>query len=484
MSRSAPILSLAAFAGAALAAALLGGCVNQAKDIAAYRRVLDQGRPKPSPLEPGEKLTLARALALANADNEQLASQGETYLQALIQKHRAFASFLPTVSFQPSFTVEQAPKGTVAPTAPGAPPESAAQAAASQGGYVQSGGVLRRLEAPVVGDLDFSFRNIPLLKGAEFTVAQEKQLLLDAQGTILLNVAQTYYQIVISTRQVAVLRHSLALQEARVRNLQGELDVRLARPLDLLQAQANESATRTALLEAENDARDGRRTLAVLIGASDVDGPLDDATVASGPEPPVGQYVARALANRQDLAAAQDAVKAAQQAVHAAVAEYYPSVSLNVAGYLYEQNYADASKWNAVLLGNLPVFTAGQIKDDVRTAWSRLRQAALAESYLRREVEQGVRTAYDNLVTSDSLLAELHREVQASAQAYRQSVQMEQHGLAIPLDVLTAQDTLLDSELDYVRESFSRTIFYLDLIRSAGDLTPDTPAALTWASAG
>jgi outer membrane protein TolC len=457
------------------AAGLLAGCVNQTKEVQTYRDVLDDHQPKPKPLEPGETLTLERALALANADNEQIASQGETYLQSLIAKNRAFAAFLPTVSFQPNFTVEQAPGGTASPVAPGAPSTSAAAAAASAGGYVRDGHVLRRFEAPVVGGMNFSFGSVPNFKSAELTVVQQRQLLVDAQATILLNVAQAYYQVLISTRQAAVLQDSLALQEARVRDLRGRYQARLALALEVSQALSDEAATRLQLTQASSDVRNGRRTLAVLIGTSQVDGPLVDGAQPPDQPAPMASYVDRALTRRQDLLAAQAAVKAARYAVDAAVAEYYPSVSLNAAAFLYRQDYANASKWDGILLANLPIFSAGAIKADVRDAWSRLRQAALFESYLHREIEQGVRTSYDNFATSGSELADLRREVQASSDAYRQSVQLEGNGLAIPLDVLTAQDALLNSQLQYASEAYDRTIFYLDLIRATGDLNPRTP---------
>jgi outer membrane protein TolC len=250
--------------------------------------------------------------------------------------------------------------------------------------------------------------------------------------------------------------------------------------LDVSQAKSDESATQVLLSRARNDVRNGRRTLALLIGAAEVDGPLVGATVVQAPLSPAKDYVDRALAGRQDLLAAQDAVREARYGVKAAVAEYYPTVSLNVAAYLYEENYADASKWNGILSANLPLFTGGAIRADVRDAWSRLRQAALFESYLRREIEQGVRTAYDNLLTSEIVLLDLGREVHASEQAYQEAVQEEKSGLAIPLDVLTAQDALLNSRLQYASESFNRTIFLLDLIRSLGDLDPATPDKLHW----
>jgi len=464
------------------AAGFFAGCVDQSKEVQTYREVLDDHLPKPKPLEPGETLTLERALALANADNEQLASQGETYLQALINKNRAFAGFLPTVAFQPNFTIEQAPRGMASPVAPGAPAESAAAAAASAGGFVQRGSTLQRFEAPVVGNMNLSYYSVPNFRSAEMTVVQQRQLLIDARGTILLNVAQAFYQVLISTRQEAVLQDSLKLQEARVRDVEGRFKVRLALQLEVSQALSDEAATRVLLTQTSNDVRNGRRTLALLIGAPKVDGKLADESLLPDQLAPMSTYVDRALAGRQDLLAAKAAVKAARFAVDAAISEYYPSVSLNVAGFLYREDFANATKWDGILLGNLPIFSAGTIKADVRAAWSRLRQAALFESYLRRQIQQGVQTAYDNFATSGGELADLGREVQAASDAYQQSVQLEKNGLAIPLDVLTAQNTLLNAQLQYANAAYGRNIFYMDLVRSVGDLSPRTPAELRMAA--
>ena len=135
------------------AAGILAGCVvDQSREVRTYRKVLDGQEPKPKPLEPGETLTLGRALALANADNEQIASQGEAYLQALIEKNRTFAAFLPTVSFQPNFTVEEAPGETPRRPPPARRPWSAASAAASAGATCRTAaccaGWRRRSSAP------------------------------------------------------------------------------------------------------------------------------------------------------------------------------------------------------------------------------------------------------------------------------------------------------------------------------------------------
>jgi hypothetical protein len=79
------------------------------------------------------------------------------------------------------------------------------------------------------------------------------------------------------------------------------------------------------------------------------------------------------------------------------------------------------------------------------------------------------------------VITELRNEVQGIAGRLRPVCAVGEVGLAIPLDVLTAQDQLLNSELQYASESFTRTILLLDLIRASGDLDPSTPRHLSWA---
>src|SRR6185295_10839406 len=102
-----------------------------------------------------------------------------------------------------------------------------------------------------------------------------------------------------------------------------------------------------------------------------VTGPLVDEFRVPADRPAEPEFEQQALALREDLRADQFAIEAARESVRAAVAQYYPSVSLNTAGFLYREFFSDASKWNAILSANLPIFSAGIIEADVRSAWSR-----------------------------------------------------------------------------------------------------------------
>ncbi len=69
------------------------GCkVDQEKEIATYRRVLEADvKGNVIRLAPGEPVSLTRVMLLANQDNERLNIEGENFLQAIIAKKRLLA---------------------------------------------------------------------------------------------------------------------------------------------------------------------------------------------------------------------------------------------------------------------------------------------------------------------------------------------------------------------------------------------------------
>jgi outer membrane protein TolC len=398
-------------------------------------------------------------MLLANLLNETLASQGETYLQALIAENRAAAAFMPTVSLAPSINwSKQQGTGFAGFTFGGT------TFAASSGA-----GIIRDINVPVEaqGNLFNGFGDVAAQREAHATVEQNRQLLLDQQATLLLNVVQTYYSVLRAEAQVRVLNHSLELQNERVRDMQARMALGAARPLDLAQTLGDQAGTRVSLLTAANSVRDSRYALANLLGMPVVDGPLLDDFVPPDPLPPAGDFQRRAQADRQDLLAAHAAVSAARQGVQVAVSKYYPSISANASYLLYGQP-SGQSLWSLALQGTMPIFSAGTIEADVRTAWSRYRQAVLDDSRIARQADDDVRTAYDNTDSSGRKIVELKAQVAANQQAYDLAERSYSLGGTTNLDRLTAQDNLLNAQLQLVSEEYNHKIYYLDLLRATG----------------
>jgi outer membrane protein TolC len=260
------------------------------------------------------------------------------------------------------------------------------------------------------------------------------------------------------------------VQDARVRDIVGRQEAGLARPLDVAQTEAQAAATRVTLITARNDVVNGRTALALLTAAPVRQAPLIDQFAPPASLPPVGEMQEIAVHARRDLLAAEDARRAARQNVEVAFGQYYPSVSLNGNLFIYRESVPDLRDWDALLRANIPIFSAGIIEQDVREAWSLYRQSAAAQSLLRRQVEQEVEIAHQNLRATAQRIDELEVQLRAAQQAFNQADQSYSVGLATNLERVTAQEQLLSAELQLTSARFDRTLSYLSLARATGTL--------------
>ncbi|HEX8914865.1 MAG TPA: TolC family protein, partial [Humisphaera sp.] len=457
-----------------VASAILTGCaVDESKEVALYRQVLDGPNAKKVAYEAGAPLSLSQALLLANQHNERLEVAGEDYVQALVDKDRAAATFFPTVTLVPSF--------------------SKADASTDAGGRRLNGGLtndpteLAGRSSNATGDSNWDtpvnanwnvfrgFRDLATLRRAASQIDRFKALLLDLKATVMLDVATAYYQVLRSEATVRVLENSSRLQDARVAEMTARDRVGSARKLDVAQARAQAANTRAQLAAARADVRNARTLLAFLTNAPVADAPLVDRLGVPAGATDVAEALARAETGRQNLVAARQATLAAAQGVQGAVGEYYPSVTINFNYYLSRDSSPEDSLWNGLVSVNVPLFTAGRIHADVRTALSQLRQAKSGEQLARREVEQQVRQAIENLRASQARLTELRVAVEAAQQALDVAEGNYQAGSGIYLERLVAQDQLLNAQLQYATEDFTLKLNYLNVLRATGELR-DPPA--------
>jgi outer membrane protein TolC len=426
-----------------LVCVLLIGCVDQKKEVATYRKVIDGNKPAATQISPDKVLTLTNALELA----EQLSLLGENYLQALIEKDKAFSAFLPTVDLSGSWS------------------------------YQSSGGISPRhsqnFNASVPGQWNIfnGFRDYYTLKSTDQTIEQQKQLIFDGEQTVLLDVAQTYYQVLTSEQSVEVLGNSLKAQQENVRTLEQQFAAGSARKLDVAQAQAQASQTYVSLLEAQASVRTSRAMLAFLVDAPIRDNPLRDDFQAPNSVAAVDEWIAAAEAARQDLIAADAAVRAARYNVEVAIGQYYPSLSLNTGYDIYSRPLQPGTFWSTLLDFNVPIFTGGLINAQVRQAWSIFRSASLTQSQLKRQIDQNVRIAFVNLDLARQELPELQTQVVAARDEYYLSDMLYKNGGGTYLNVLQAQATLLSTQLQLTTEQFAQKTAYFNLLRTAGKLS-------------
>lgn len=436
--------------------ALTGCTVDQRRDVALYRDVVDL--PGAITHEPGAPLSLEQALRLTNAANERLSLEGENYLQALIDRQRTAASLLPTLDLFGNLTFRDRAGG-------------GGESGGGEGGGSQSRRTLFDAGLGAQYTLFTGLTDFNRARAAKLTAEQRRWLLLDLREALLLETAQAYYAVLQAERLVQVLESSVAVQEQRLRDIRARQEVGFARPLDVAQIEAQASDTRVALLDARNQAANARSALALLTGAEVHASPLTDEFSPPDAIPDLDHLLALAYDRRQDLIAAAEAARAARFNVDAEIGRYYPTVSVNLDYFLTRDTAPTDRDWAGLLSINLPIFSAGRIDADVRDAWSRFRQAILNHSLTRRQIRRDVETEHQNLTATAHRVQELRYQVQAAAEALRQAEAAYQAGLGTNLERIAAQDQLLSAEVRLVSEEFNAKVAYLAALRAAGVLT-------------
>jgi outer membrane protein len=429
-----------------LLAVLAGGCtVDQEAEVRQYREVLDPplaDMPAVDP-SPATALTLREALASANRHNESLAIEGERYVQAIIERRRSVANFLPTVNLVPVWSWRADPGGGSTFDVPGE-----------------------------IGVTLNAFSDVARYWRDGFRIEAARHRLLDQQEQLLLDVARSYYQVLRSQATLEVLRQSVETQEQRLRDAQGRLAVGVGRPVDVALIASQVSDTRTRYINARRDVAVSRLRLSLLTWLELSRRELsDDYDVPDAPID-LDRLLADATSHRLDLLATEQALAAARQDVEVATGQYFPSLSADLAAFLYRESVPDSRGLEALVRLNLPIFSAGRIEADVREAWSFYREADLLRSLVRRQVWEQVQAAAVELQASKDRLAEARVQLASAEQAYRQAEESARVGRGTELERILAQDDLLEAQLRVASETYDRKIFYLDLLRVTGRLTP------------
>ncbi len=433
----------------------LSGCVNQKKEVAHYRRIL-HAKPAGAAVKIPAVLTLSQAMRLANNNNEALAISGENYLQALIAKDKAFATFMPHIGIGASdFQMHGY-----------APP---AGFPSSITDFYQT----HYANVPLASTLNVNvLKDATAISSANLVSGQRKAAMLDLQSSLLLEVAQTYYRVLSDARAVAVLKQTLKVQQARVTMVTHEFKAGVALRLTVLQSLSDEANTRVQLTQARNNVVRGRATLAYLIGAANLHHTrlLND----FNPKihlPTLAQLQKIAWSQRQDLKASEDKVAAEEKNVQAVYEQYFPSVAINFDTFLYKGQFPTDSWWSGLFSVNMPLFEGGEIYADLRTAYSQYRQALLEAAQLRRHIGEEVTIARADWLSGLQLERNLKTEVASAQAAYHQAEHSFKAGLATNLDVITAQDQDLAAHLAYQQSRFQTRINLLNVFRVSGRLT-------------
>ncbi|MGC3965458.1 MAG: efflux transporter outer membrane subunit [Rhodocyclaceae bacterium] len=247
-------------------------------------------------------------------------------------------------------------------------------------------------------------------------------------------------------RAVDIRRQSVALFDERYRN-------GLETKGSLSEAQARMAAVEGELLALDEDIGLMRNRLAALLGA----GP-DRGIALTRPNVALDQafglpqaLAAHLLGRRPDVVAARMLVESQQHTIERAKAEFYPDVNLTAFIGVQSLGLDMLTRPGSDLGGigpaiSLPLFTAGRLQGQLRGATAGYDEAVANYDLTVTQALHEVADAATSRKALDGRLAKAREAVRSAADSHRVATERYAGGLANYLEVLYAEDGLLDAQ--------------------------------------
>lgn len=387
-------------------------------------------------------ITFADAIALALDRNTTLRQAGNNAAADDIAVRRAAYQFLPRLSASGQGS---RPFGTESPDD------------------------TRSLSAGISADVTLfdGFGNIASLRGARLAQSAGRDDLQQSRRTVIFTVVANYLALIQQQEQLRVQRENLAAADSLERQI-GEYVKAGARTVaDLYQQQATVANARLNVVEADRAWRlaqaDLMQTLQLpageevvfeipalradtsgLAGAPD----LRSETQSTATSPALDSLLQRAYVQRADLSAERNRSATADQAVRAAGAAGWPSLSLSAgygssytsaAGGSFSEQF-DSGRGGSLALGlSLPLFDRGANRANLELARLQADNSRLALESQRQTVGIEVQRAWLNLRAAGEQKLAAEAQDRASERSMQTSQERYQAGAATFVELAQAR---------------------------------------------
>lgn len=347
-----------------------------------------------------------------------------------------------------------------------------------QGSVSSFGGeaALKTYTIPVGLDLeiDLSGRITANKRAAGATLGKAESNARAVRSRLIASVARTYYTLAMLDGQIAVSENSLKSWNEIIRVLEAQKRVGDATDAGIAQALGSKYSVEASLATLRHTRKSNENTLCALVGI-----PLQEIECSGFGTIELPKSLSKGvslslLAGRPDVREAEYALEETFYSVEVARGAFYPSLTLSgTAGWTNNSGAAIVNPGNWLLnaLGQLtqPLFNRGRNIANLKIAKASYEQALL--TFRQSLLDAGVEV---NTALSHRQAATERREVTAlRVAALEKAVEatrllMQHSGDATYLEVIAAQQALLNAELERVENNYELADSAIELYTALG----------------
>lgn len=304
------------------------------------------------------------------------------------------------------------------------------------------------------------------IEGLEAEFEGIKQKVIYEAIIAYLNVLRDTRLVDLSKKNVSVLQQQLNATISRFQL--GELTrTDVAQAKAALEAATSILASREGILYLANHSFE----MAVGIKPSDLD------TNIRLPSLPKSEAEAKGFATKFSLELKANAIseKRANYLLKASQSKRWPTLQLSTSLSAGETAaHQDFSNFGFSLTGSIPIYKGGSLKSGERKAQANLELSMINAEQSRLRVEQAVVAAWSDYEVSSAIIIARTREVEATQLAYQGTLEETRLGARTILDVLNAEQTVMNAETDLETARSSRLAAGFRVLLETGTLTAST----------
>jgi outer membrane protein len=414
--------------------------------------------------------TLESALVQAYQNNPTLNSQRAGVRATDENVPQALSGYRPRVSLNAtggeqsvSTTVVSNPQRT-----PGTP-----STYFTQSGYTGTYGA----GATISQTLFNGFQTANRTRQAEAQVLAARANLRLSGQTVLLNAVTAYMNLLRDTAILDLQKRNVEVLQEQLRQVRDRFNVGEVTRTDVAQSESRLAAGRSQVLTAESNFKSSGATYRQVIGSAP--GRLTPATSVDRFSPhSLVVAIGSGSAAHPSVTTAQYNIDVAQKQVNVAEGALYPTLSLQGN---FQKNYYPVGalntveSYNASVLGQLsvPIYQGGAEYSAIRQAKETLGQKRLDMDAARDQVRQTIVQSWGQLEAAKANIDATTSQVQAAEIALNGVREEARVGQRTTLDVLNAQQELVNARVALVTAQRDRVVASYTLLAAVGRLAPE-----------
>ncbi|GGK40223.1 MULTISPECIES: efflux transporter outer membrane subunit [Flavobacteriaceae] len=293
------------------------------------------------------------------------------------------------------------------------------------------------------------------------------------QTQIVASIASTYYQLLALDAQVKVAEKTLINRVESVETIKALKEAGNVNEVSVKQTEAQQYATKIILKDLKYNVKIIENTLSILLGrtAGEIErGTFNSQEITANIA--VG-VPAALLSNRPDVVAAEFNFRRSFELTNIARSNFYPSLRVSASGGFQtielEDWFNTKSLFASVLTGlTQPIFNQRKIKTNFEIAQANQQKAYLEFKQTLLLAGKEVSDVLADYENETEKLSIRKNQLEVLTQAANYSDELLQYGMVNYLEVLTAKDNALNTELAYITNKYNQLDAVIALYRALG----------------